>query len=113
MGEQYVEKAQPLRYFIDGIEVTEDEAVAAEQEGRAKVSRGGSGVVPVEFRKPGETEDEWLRPWLAMRSVNSNPPGDDNGPAVVKQCGICTALGHTSDEHAASNNSLPPDEAGP
>ena len=40
------------------------------------------------------------------------PPGDDNGPAVVKQCGICTALGHTSDEHAASDNSLPPAEGG-
>jgi hypothetical protein len=33
----------------------------------------GSGVVPEEYRRPGETPAEYLVPWCVMRSI---PPID-------------------------------------
>lgn len=59
----------PLRCFIDGKEVSVEEALAAEEAGTAMVVQGGSGVVPEKLRQLGETEDQWLRPWLQMRSI--------------------------------------------
>jgi hypothetical protein len=70
--------APDMRYFIDGEEVSESVAVRAEARGAAKVSQGASGVVPERLRQPGETQAEWLRPWLEMRSTRVIPPA---GPA--------------------------------
>lgn len=58
-----------FRYFLDGVEVSEEECLAAEDAGTAKVTRGGSGVVPENLRQPNETRDDWINPWLEMRSI--------------------------------------------
>lgn len=61
---------ETLRYFIDGQEVTQADAIAAETAGTAHVAMGGSGVVPQHLRAPGETEAEWLSPWMELRSAD-------------------------------------------
>jgi hypothetical protein len=65
-GQQCVCHDRPMRYFIDGVEVSEAVAQRAEKRGAAHVVRGGSGVVPKELRAPGETEEQWCCPWLEM-----------------------------------------------
>lgn len=73
MSEHSAEKdagqAKPLRWFLDGCEITQEQAEAFERQGRAKIVRGGSGVVPEEFRQPGETREQWLSPWGDLRST--------------------------------------------
>lgn len=66
-----------MRYFLDGIEVSEDTARSVESEGQAHVTMGGSAVVPERFRQPGETRDEWLRPWMALETTPTTPGGSD------------------------------------
>lgn len=61
-----------MRYFIDDREVTEDEATAAEKAGTAKLVRGASGVVPEALRRPLETPEEWLSPWMQLRTVDDD-----------------------------------------
>lgn len=63
--------APAMRYFIDTTEVSEAVARRAEERGAASVAQGGSGVVPERLRQPGETPEEYLRPWILLTS----PPG--------------------------------------
>lgn len=60
------EQEATLRYFIDTVEVSEAVAKRAEARGAARVARAGSGVVPVDLRAPGETEADYLRPWVVL-----------------------------------------------
>lgn len=65
-GQEY---GDTFRYFMDGVEVSEAEAIAAEKAGTHKVARGGSGVVPEELRSEGETREDWLNPWMELLAV--------------------------------------------
>lgn len=66
-GQEY---GDTMRFFLDGVECTEQEAVAAEDAGTHRVVRGASGIVPEELRQPGETREEWFNPWMELRSIN-------------------------------------------
>ena len=58
-----------MRYFIGTEEVTEAQVRAAEHMATARVARGGSGVVPVELRQPGETPEQYLSAWIQMEPI--------------------------------------------
>lgn len=62
-----------MRFFLAGCEITGEQAEAFEKQGRAKVVMGGSGVVPERYRQPGESRDEWLRPWMALEPTPLPP----------------------------------------
>ena len=53
---------------MDGEEVTYNEAMSLEDSGAAHLAMGGSGVVPERLRSEGETEAEYLVPWLELRT---------------------------------------------
>lgn len=63
-GHEYGDR---FRFFIDGVEATEEEAYAAEDAGTHKVVRGASGIVPEELRGENETREDWLNPWMELR----------------------------------------------
>ena len=74
--------APQMRFFIDGVEVTEDYAKASEANGTARVQMGGSGVVPPSLRKEGETREQFLVPWCAMETVHP----EDQAAAWESRC---------------------------
>ncbi len=60
----------PMRYFLIEnscmSEISKSAAKSMENNGFAHVIQGGSGVVPEHCRQPGETEEQYLAPWLVM-----------------------------------------------
>ena len=58
-----------MRYFIDTVEVSEADAFDAERRGTALVAQGGSHVVPESLRVPGETPQQYLRPWVLLHTA--------------------------------------------
>jgi len=65
---------RPMRFFIDGEEVSEQMAIDAEQYAAARVLRGASGIVPERLRQPGETYEQYRTAWLEMETYEATPP---------------------------------------
>lgn len=68
-GQEYGDR---FRYFIDGVETTEEAVHEAEDSGRARVVRGASGIVPEHLRQPGETREDWFNPWMELETIKDS-----------------------------------------
>jgi hypothetical protein len=69
-GHEYGDR---MRYFIDGVEVTEQDAKDAELAGTAQVMQGASGNVPERLRQPNETREDWFNPWMEFETIDGAP----------------------------------------